>query len=81
MWRNTLLDENNAYHLALGRGIPSSVEDGPDLSAEEQLAAGINDSELHVDFVVGSSNLDVHGITHTSAEEELMRQGEWAFEV
>ena len=81
VWRNTLLDENEACHLALGRGIPTSVEGGADLSAEEQLAAGINHSELHVDFVVGSSSLDVYGITDTGAEEELLRQGEWAFGV
>jgi aminopeptidase len=81
VWRNTLYDENDASHLALGRAYPICLEGGTAMSPDEQIAAGLNHSDVHVDFVVGSADLDVYGVTADGAEEPLLRRGEWVFEV
>ena len=75
-----LFDENDACHLALGRGIPSCIEGGEAMSRDEQVAAFINFSDLHVDFVVGSTDLDLYGVTTSGDEEPLLLQGDCAFE-
>jgi aminopeptidase len=77
VWRNTIYDENDACHLALGRAYPISVIDGPTMSRDDQLAAGLNHSSVHVDFVVGSPALDVFGVTADGHEEPVMLGGEW----
>jgi aminopeptidase len=81
IWRNTLYDENDACHLALGRAYPIALAGGTEMSAGEQVAAGLNHSSIHVDLVVGSSELDVFGVAEGGAEEPLMVGGEWAFSV
>ena len=55
----TLLDENASCHLALGDAYPTCVEKGADMSEEEQKKAGLNDSMIHVDFMVGSPDLTI----------------------
>ncbi len=81
LFYNTLFDENAACHLALGRGYWSSLEDGSALSKEEFMAASGNVSMVHVDFMVGSGEIDVDGLTATGEREPLLRSGEWAFTV
>jgi aminopeptidase len=78
---NTLIDENCASHLALGRAYRSSLEGGERMSDEEFASAGGNRSLLHVDFMIGSGEIDVDGLTEAGGREPVMRQGEWAFEV
>jgi aminopeptidase len=78
---NTLFDENAACHLALGRGIRSCMPDGPQMTQEQYEAAGGNDSLLHVDFMVGSDQLDIDGLLADGSQQAVMRKGEWAFEV
>jgi aminopeptidase len=80
IWRNGLLDENDACHIAFGRAYPACVADGPAMSADERIAAGLNASDVHVDFVVGSTELDVVGVTADGDEEPLLIKGEWAFD-
>ncbi len=75
---NTLFDENAASHIALGQSYSSCVLDGDKLSPEELAARGANSSLIHVDWMIGSGQLDIDGITATGAAEPLMRQGEWA---
>ena len=75
---NTLFDENAASHIALGQAYSSCVKDGDKLSKEELAAKGANDSLIHVDWMIGSDNLDIDGVTATGAVEPLMRNGEWA---
>lgn len=66
---STLLDENAASHLALGSAYPFSVE-GPDRERA-------NRSQIHVDFMVGSSEVDVTGVRGDGAEVPLLREGAW----
>ena len=67
---NTLLDENSASHLALGDAYASPVADPVDLSR-------INESAIHVDFMVGSDEVTVSGVTHDGAEVPLLVGGAW----
>jgi aminopeptidase len=65
-----LLDENAASHLALGAAYPFSVHDGPDRERA-------NRSTIHVDFMVGSSEVDVTGVKGDGTEIPLLREGAW----
>jgi aminopeptidase len=65
-----LLDENAASHLAFGAAYPFSVQDGPD-------RARANRSTIHVDFMVGSSEVDVTGVSADGVEVPLLREGAW----
>jgi len=78
LFYNTLFDENAASHIALGQAYSSCVRDGDKLSPEELAAKGANDSLIHVDWMIGSGELDIDGITASGAVEPLMRKGEWA---
>jgi aminopeptidase len=66
-----LLDENAASHLALGNAYPICVEEGPDRDRA-------NSSEIHVDFMVGSSEVEVTGVRTDGSEVPLLRGGAWA---
>ncbi|RUS42424.1 aminopeptidase [Cohnella sp. AR92] len=76
---NTLFDENASNHLALGNAYPTCVEGGPAMTREELIEAGLNQSILHVDFMVGSAEMDIDGITADGKIEPVFRQGNWAF--
>jgi len=78
---NPLLDENASCHLALGNAYRITLAGGKSLSNEEFAAAGGNLSSHHIDFMVGSGELDIDGIAEDGTSEPVMRGGEWAFEV
>lgn len=78
---NTLLDENCVSHLALGSAYKFCLDGGQSLSDEDFAQAGGNLSLVHVDFMVGSSEVDVDGVTAEGQREPVMRSGEWAFDV
>ncbi len=75
---NTLFDENASCHLALGRAYPKCMENGPDMSPEEFAAVGGNTSLAHVDFMIGSPDLDIDGLGKDGSVHPVMRGGEWA---
>jgi aminopeptidase len=75
---NTLFDENAASHIALGQAYSSCLRDGDKLTPEELAQKGANSSLIHVDWMIGSGDLDIDGITASGAVEPLMRRGEWA---
>ena len=79
IFQNILYDENASCHLALGNAYRFSMIDGEDMSAEAFAAAGGNQSQVHVDFMIGSGELDLDGIRSDGAREPLMRAGEWTF--
>jgi aminopeptidase len=81
LFYNTLFDENAASHIALGQAYTSCLINGDKLTPEELAAKGANDSLIHVDWMIGSSELDIDGITPTGAAEPLMRKGEWVASV
>jgi aminopeptidase len=80
LFYNTLYDENAACHFALGRAYRFTLKGGETMSSEEFAAAGGNDSLVHVDFMVGSNQLDIDGLSQDGKAEPLMRKGEWAFQ-
>lgn len=81
MFHNTLFDENAASHFALGAAYKFTMKDGENLSDEEFAAQGGNTSLTHVDFMIGSGEMDVDGICEDGSTEPVMRAGEWAFSV
>ncbi|WAA12679.1 aminopeptidase [Fervidibacillus halotolerans] len=78
---NTLYDENASCHLALGEAYPTTVEGCANLSEEELKERGLNVSITHEDFMVGSADLDIDGITKDGKTEPIMRKGNWAFDM
>jgi aminopeptidase len=77
LFSNTLFDENAACHIALGQAYSTCLKNGDKLSKEELAKLGANDSLIHVDWMIGSGEMDVDGITSTGSAEPLIRQGEW----
>ncbi|HEX6819340.1 MAG TPA: aminopeptidase [Ktedonobacterales bacterium] len=75
---HTLLDENAACHLAIGMAYPISLEGGGAMTAEQLAAEGANASHAHVDFMVGSAQLDIDGETTSGERVAVMRGGMWA---
>ncbi len=77
LYYNTLFDENAASHVALGNAYKFTLKRGNDMSDEEFEQAGGNRSGVHVDFMIGSGELDVDGVLPGGSTEPLMRKGEW----
>ena len=77
LFYNTLFDENAASHFALGSAYKFTLEGGEGMTDERFAAAGGNRSAVHVDFMIGSGELDVDGVRADGAIEPLMRHGEW----
>jgi aminopeptidase len=75
---NTLFDENAASHIALGQSYATCVVDGETKENAELAALGANSSLIHVDWMIGSSQIDVDGIFPNGTSEPLMCSGEWA---
>lgn len=81
LFYNSLFDENAACHLALGNAYRNTIQGGDEMTEEEFEASGGNKSMIHVDFMIGSGQLDIDGICEDGSREPVMRQGEWAFDV
>jgi aminopeptidase len=81
LFYNILFDENASNHLALGNAYRFSMDGGEGMTADEFASAGGNESMTHADFMIGSAEMSVDGITDDGAAEPVMRDGEWAFEV
>jgi aminopeptidase len=81
LFYNTLIDENAASHIALGRAYRFNIEGGELMSEEEFAASGGNISLIHIDLMIGSGEMDVDGITKGGGHEPVFREGEWAFKV
>ncbi len=79
LFYNTLFDENAASHLALGRAYRFCAEGGTTMSDDEAQEVGLNDSLAHVDFMIGSAEMEISGVGDDGSEEPVMRAGEWAF--
>ncbi|HEY4258495.1 MAG TPA: aminopeptidase [Candidatus Udaeobacter sp.] len=74
---NTLFDENAASHIALGQAYSTCLIGGEKMDAEELSKLGANASLIHVDWMIGSGEMDVDGIAIDGTAEPLMRKGEW----
>ncbi len=78
LFLNTLYDENAACHIALGRAIGENLPDYDQLSPEQRSARGVNDSMIHVDWMIGCAETNIDGITSSGDKIPVMRKGEWA---
>jgi len=74
---NTLFDENAASHIALGQCYSKCFKGDLDLSKEEINKRGGNSSMIHIDWMIGSDQIDVDGIDHSGNSVPIFRQGEW----
>ena len=74
---NTGIDENASCHFALGAAYPVNIEGGTKMSKEELLARGANVSLTHVDFMIGSAELDIDGVLADGTIEPVFRGGRW----
>jgi len=79
IWNNTLYDENDGCHIAIGRAYPISIDGGVEMTPDELVECGLNQSTTHVDFVVGSPDLNVYGVLESDDEEPIISNGEWGF--
>lgn len=80
LFYSTLFDENAACHLALGRSYPETLPGAQSMNEEELLAHHMNVSAAHVDFMIGTADMDITGITKEGEEVPIFRAGEWAGE-
>jgi aminopeptidase len=78
VFNNTLFDENAASHVAVGQSYTETMKDGHAKSPEQLAASGANTSLIHVDWMIGSGEIDVDGVLPDGLVESLMRRGEWA---
>ncbi len=78
LFYNTLFDENASCHLALGRGFNECLEGFETMTVEECEKAGINSSMIHVDFMFGSKDMDIVGVTKDGKRVQIFKNGNWA---
>ncbi|HLP00212.1 MAG TPA: aminopeptidase [Fimbriimonas sp.] len=74
---NTLFDENASCHIAMGQCYGTNLEGFENMTEEEKLAAGANDSMIHVDWMIGSDQVNLDGIMKDGTRVPLMRGCEW----
>ncbi|WP_346766154.1 aminopeptidase [Megasphaera sp. SW808] len=78
LFYETLFDENASCHLALGASYPTCLAGGAEMTKEETEQAGLNDSMIHVDFMVGSPDLSITGIKADGSKVPVFLHGDWA---
>ncbi len=79
LFYNTLFDENASCHLAVGTGFPDTIRDFANKTLEECRALGINESMIHVDFMIGCDTMSIDGLTADGQTIPIFRNGNWAF--
>jgi len=78
LFYNTLFDENASCHLALGKAYPTCIKNGDSLSREQLEKLGVNDSLIHVDFMIGTKDLTITGITAEGKRIPVFENGNFA---
>jgi len=77
LFYNTLFDENASCHVALGRGFSNTLEGYEDMTKEQTCELGINDSMIHVDFMIGCNDLNINGYTKDKKCVNVFKNGNW----
>lgn len=77
LYYNGLIDENAASHLAFGTSFPSNIKGGSNMSTDELIAHGVNVASSHNDFMVGTEEYHVEGITHDGQVVVIMDHGDF----
>jgi len=78
LFYNTLFDENASCHIALGQCYSKCFVDGSKLTADEIAAQGGNKSLIHIDWMIGSGEVDIDGVKPDGSRVPVFRKGEWA---
>ncbi len=78
LFYNTLFDENASCHFAFGDAYPVCIEGGDKLKENELLKKGINSSLIHVDFMVGTKDLSIIGITKDNKKVDIFKDGNYS---
>ena len=78
LFYETLFDENACCHLALGRGFMETIKGYEDMDMDQAMEAGLNESMIHVDFMIGSRDLEIVGETADGRKEIIFANGNWA---
>lgn len=78
LFYETLFDENASCHLALGAGFNNTLEGYEKLSFEECGKMGVNDSVIHVDFMIGAPDLQIEGISRDGKKYTIFQDGNWS---
>lgn len=81
LFHETLFDENAVCHIAFGTAYTEGLIGSDDMSDEEREAAGLNDADTHVDFMVGTDTMDVFGVRADGSELPIMRAGRFVAEL
>lgn len=79
LFYNTLFDENASNHLAIGSSYAFCIEGGKNMNQQELSENGLNESLTHVDFMIGSAEMNIDGIKPDGSSEPVFRNGDWAF--
>jgi len=79
LFYNTLFDENAACHLALGRGFADTIKDFDKKTLDECRELGINDSMIHVDFMIGCDSMNIDATCENGEVVRIFENGNWAF--
>lgn len=74
---NTLFDENASCHFALGKAYPTTVKNGTNVADKDLNTIGLNDSLIHVDFMVGAEDLEIKA-SKDGKEYQIFKNGNWA---
>ena len=78
LFYNTLFDENASCHIALGQCYSKCFVDGASLTPEQIAARGGNKSFIHIDWMIGSDQVDIDGVREDGSKVPVFRKGEWA---
>ena len=79
LFYNTLFDENASCHLAIGAGYIDTLKDYGQYTLEECHEMGINDSMIHIDFMIGTADLSIDAVCEDGSVAPVFRNGNWAF--
>ena len=79
MFFETLFDENASCHFAIGRGYSNTVKNYSQYTNEQLKEMGVNDSSIHVDFMIGTADMSIVGIKKNGERFQIFKDGNWAF--
>ncbi|MBE6547781.1 MAG: aminopeptidase [Ruminococcaceae bacterium] len=79
MFFETLFDENASCHFAIGRGFTNTVKNYSEYTNEQMKEMGVNDSSIHVDFMIGTADMSIVGIKKNGERFQIFKDGNWAF--
>jgi aminopeptidase len=81
LFYETLFDENASCHLAIGASYPMNIKDGAKMNDATLLKNGANVSNYHVDFMFGSSDMDIVGVKYNGQKVQVFKKGEFVLKL